>query len=239
MTLYWNDLYNPGTGLYGTSNDFSSGDLHIANLYVSDSVNANDGLLLNLGGATDTTRIGKTSGNTIIQGPLAITGNTTITQFSNGLLQSDNNGRITSSFNINGNLNFTNNNPTNSFSINFGNAGSLTGVNYPFPATGYMLLNTPYGLVANGQNDLYYTSFEINNYADLVLNCNLRIDTIQELNKPLLIDNTNRVISGNINIGDVNNLQQTIDNIQTTSNTLYVAKTRRIVTGKQIGRAHV
>ena len=231
MTLYWNDLYNPGTGLYGTSNDFSSGDLHISNLYVSDSVNANDGLLINLGQATDTTRIGKINGNTIIQGPLAITGNTTITQFSNGLLQSDNNGRISSSFNINGNLNFTNNNPTNSFSINFGNAGSLTGVNYPFPGTSYILLNTPYGFVANGQNDLYYTSFEINNYADLVLNCNLRIDTIQALNKPLLINNTNRVISGNINIGDVNNLPQTLANIQTISNTLYVAKSGDIMTG--------
>jgi hypothetical protein len=238
MPLTYDPFFVPATGLSTLDTDnLTVETLTVGNnLYIEGSTqfalfnegivqSTNSGIIFSNNQITTANIFNFSAGNTLIYG------NTTITQFSSGLLQSDNNGRISSSYNINGNLNFTSNNPTNSFSINFGNAGSLTGVNYPPPGSSYMLLNTPYGFVANGQNDLFYTSFEINNYADLVLNCNLRIDTIQELNKPLLINNTNRVISGNINIGDVNNLPQTLANIQTISNTLYVAKSGDIMTG--------
>ena len=187
MSLYWNDFYNQGTGLFGSQT--GTGDITCSNIFCDNSINQLGGGTLLVGDNTLNTRIGKTTGNTTIQSGLIISGNTTLSQFSSGILQTDTSGRVSSSHIINANNIAFNQrgNISNINTLNFDVAGSLTGVVYPppFVDSTYMYLNTPYGIVANGQNNVLATEFVFQHYFAVSIDSNLQLYRTGELGKPL------------------------------------------------------
>ena len=77
MSLYWNDTYNPGTGLYALQDNTSSGDFYCADLFIDNSINDTNSTLIKVGDLTTQTEIGKVGGNTVIKSGLKINSITT------------------------------------------------------------------------------------------------------------------------------------------------------------------
>lgn len=77
MSLYWNDFYNQGTGLYGSQ--VGTGDITVGNIFCDYAINQIADATLLIGDTTLTTKVGKSSnGTTYINGNVYIPSNLTI-----------------------------------------------------------------------------------------------------------------------------------------------------------------
>ena len=92
MSLYWNDFYNQGTGLFGSQT--GTGDITCSNIFCDFAINQIAGATLLVGDNTITTKIGKTTnGSTYINGNVYLTNSTTQNGFLravNGLIEANN-----------------------------------------------------------------------------------------------------------------------------------------------------
>lgn len=92
MSLYWNDFYNQGTGLFGSQ--VGTGDITCGNIFCDYAINQIASATLLIGDTTLTTKLGKTgNGTTYINGNVILTSSNTQNGFLravNGLIEANN-----------------------------------------------------------------------------------------------------------------------------------------------------